>query len=179
MNEWLKESPDVVSNSSQGPTDLSQSVAENLSTSNFSCQSSDHHQGSVEVLGQNFENNFSGAGNKCVGNSSSSPVIVDLQTGALSSGSVVSRQNFTTADASRDSAKKRWLRQAISEECDSPSNSGFPETSNETMIPPPKKRRTARESLSSDYTPPTTPTGLFHMDQVSIVKQENEVSFLI
>lgn len=59
------------------------------------------------------------------------------------------------------SAKKRWLRQAISEECDSPGSPGRPESPHSEMLAPPKKRRTARESLSSDnYTPPTTPTML-------------------
>lgn len=55
-------------------------------------------------------------------------------------------------------AKKRWLRQAISEECDSPR----PESPPSEMVAPPKKRRLARESLSSEqsFTPPTTPTML-------------------
>ncbi|XP_071640254.1 uncharacterized protein Upset isoform X2 [Temnothorax longispinosus] len=58
------------------------------------------------------------------------------------------------------SAKKRWLRQAISEECDSPNSRPESPPLNETVAPP-KKRRIARESLSSDnYTPPTTPTML-------------------
>lgn len=62
---------------------------------------------------------------------------------------------------STGSAKKRWLRQAISEECDSPnSRPDSPPSLSETVAPP-KKRRIARESLSSDnYTPPTTPTML-------------------
>ncbi|KAK5645040.1 hypothetical protein RI129_006340 [Pyrocoelia pectoralis] len=55
-------------------------------------------------------------------------------------------------------AKKRWLRQAISEDqCDSPcsrpESPPLPE-----MVPPPKKRRLPRESISSDTSPPTTPT---------------------
>ncbi|XP_064211285.1 uncharacterized protein upSET isoform X2 [Tribolium castaneum] len=60
----------------------------------------------------------------------------------------------------RGSAKKRWLRQAISEDqCDSPS--GRPESPpiSETIAPP-KKRRLPRESLSNDITPPSTPTSL-------------------
>lgn len=57
-------------------------------------------------------------------------------------------------------AKKRWLRQAISEECDSPCSR--PESPPSEMVAPPKKRRLARESLSSEqsFTPPTTPTML-------------------
>ncbi|KAK4876057.1 hypothetical protein RN001_012479 [Aquatica leii] len=55
-------------------------------------------------------------------------------------------------------AKKRWLRQAISEDqCDSPSSRPesppLPE-----MVPPPKKRRLPRESLSAETSPPSTPT---------------------
>jgi adenosine/AMP kinase len=60
----------------------------------------------------------------------------------------------------RGNAKKRWLRQAISEDqCDSPS--GRPESPpiSETIAPP-KKRRLPRESLSNDITPPSTPTSL-------------------
>ncbi|KAF5306980.1 hypothetical protein FQR65_LT07203 [Abscondita terminalis] len=55
-------------------------------------------------------------------------------------------------------AKKRWLRQAISEDqCDSPSSRPesppLPE-----MVPPPKKRRLPRESISAETSPPSTPT---------------------
>ncbi|XP_011881365.1 PREDICTED: uncharacterized protein LOC105569474 isoform X2 [Vollenhovia emeryi] len=62
---------------------------------------------------------------------------------------------------SSGSAKKRWLRQAISEECDSPNSRPESPPSLIETVAPPKKRRIARESLSSDnYTPPTTPTML-------------------
>lgn len=62
---------------------------------------------------------------------------------------------------STGSAKKRWLRQAISEECDSPNSRPESPPSLSETVAPPKKRRIARESLSSDnYTPPTTPTML-------------------
>ncbi|XP_018575451.1 uncharacterized protein LOC108914194 isoform X2 [Anoplophora glabripennis] len=59
----------------------------------------------------------------------------------------------------RGSAKKRWLRQAISEDhsCDSPSSRpDSPPISD--MVAPPKKRRLPRESISSETSPPTTPT---------------------
>jgi histone-lysine N-methyltransferase MLL5 len=77
--------------------------------------------------------------------------------------------------ASGGSAKKRWLRQAISEECDSP-NSSRPESPPSEMVAPPKKRRIARESLSSDnYTPPSTPT-MMQQDHVSAHRRSiNEV----
>lgn len=66
----------------------------------------------------------------------------------------------TVCPVSTGSAKKRWLRQAISEECDSPNSRPESPPASE-MVAPPKKRRIARESLSSDnYTPPTTPTML-------------------
>ncbi|KAJ8931905.1 hypothetical protein NQ314_015174, partial [Rhamnusium bicolor] len=61
----------------------------------------------------------------------------------------------------RGSAKKRWLRQAISEDhsCDSPaSRPDSPPLSD--MVALPKKRRLPRESLSNDTSPPTTPTSL-------------------
>ncbi|RVE49274.1 hypothetical protein evm_006068 [Chilo suppressalis] len=49
------------------------------------------------------------------------------------------------------SAKKRWLRQAISEESDSPSADVFvPESPPNEMVTPLKKRRLARESLSCE-----------------------------
>nr|XP_018900678.1 PREDICTED: uncharacterized protein LOC109032830 [Bemisia tabaci] len=54
-------------------------------------------------------------------------------------------------------AKKRWLRQAISEESETPAG-GSPFI--EQAVGPLKKRRLARESMSSEqsFTPPTTPT---------------------
>ncbi|XP_054289297.1 inactive histone-lysine N-methyltransferase 2E-like [Macrosteles quadrilineatus] len=57
-------------------------------------------------------------------------------------------------------AKKRWLRQAISEECDSPNSRPDVTNSPSEHVAPPKKRRMARESISEDHsvTPPTTPT---------------------
>ncbi|XP_074029645.1 SET domain-containing protein upSET isoform X3 [Leptinotarsa decemlineata] len=67
----------------------------------------------------------------------------------------------TSADLNhhpRGSAKKRWLRQAISEDhsCDSPSSRpDSPPLSD--MVAPPKKRRLPRQSLSMD-SPPSTPT---------------------
>ncbi|KAM3961913.1 SET domain-containing protein upSET isoform 2-T2 [Aphomia sociella] len=52
------------------------------------------------------------------------------------------------------SAKKRWLRQAISEESDSPSADVFvSESPPNEMITPLKKRRLARESLSCEQNP--------------------------
>ncbi|KAK6639778.1 hypothetical protein RUM43_008053 [Polyplax serrata] len=50
--------------------------------------------------------------------------------------------------------KKRWLRQAISEESDAPQGQSSPPCPPDNVTPL-KKRRLARESLSSD--PPTTP----------------------
>lgn len=68
-----------------------------------------------------------------------------------------SRHVFEGRSASGTSAgygKKRWLRQAISEECDAPHGQGSPPCPPDHVTPL-KKRRLARESLSSD--PPTTP----------------------
>nr|CAI5865072.1 unnamed protein product [Callosobruchus analis] len=67
---------------------------------------------------------------------------------------------FCDSAPTRGSAKKRWLRQAISEDhCDSPSSRpDSPPISD--MVAPPKKRRLPRESLSNDASPPSTPTGV-------------------
>ncbi|CAH4007635.1 unnamed protein product [Pieris brassicae] len=55
------------------------------------------------------------------------------------------------------SAKKRWLRQAISEESDSPCLDTFvSESPPNEMVTPLKKRRMARESLSCDQNPHDT-----------------------
>lgn len=57
-------------------------------------------------------------------------------------------------------AKKRWLRQVLSEECESP-RPDSPTTPTNEQAGPLKKRVRARASLSSDdknFTPPTTPT---------------------
>jgi hypothetical protein len=64
------------------------------------------------------------------------------------------------------SAKKRWLRQAISEETETESpvgpGGGVPVNASEVLdhVTPLKKRRLARASLSSEtsFTPPSTPT---------------------
>ncbi|XP_026729716.1 uncharacterized protein LOC113495265 isoform X3 [Trichoplusia ni] len=48
------------------------------------------------------------------------------------------------------SAKKRWLRQAISEESDSPSAGWYSKSPPNEMVTPLKKRRLARESLSCE-----------------------------
>ncbi|XP_041976140.1 uncharacterized protein LOC121730960 isoform X2 [Aricia agestis] len=57
-------------------------------------------------------------------------------------------------DVMQHSAKKRWLRQAISEESDAPSIETFvPESPPSEMVTPLKKRRLARESLSCDQNP--------------------------
>lgn len=61
-----------------------------------------------------------------------------------------SRDRHVNDKPQQHSAKKRWLRQAISEESDSP-NAG--ESPPNEMITPLKKRRLARESLSYDQTP--------------------------
>ncbi|XP_012257783.2 uncharacterized protein LOC105687044 isoform X3 [Athalia rosae] len=83
----------------------------------------------------------------------------------------------SSCSGSTGSAKKRWLRQAISEECDSPNSR--PESPPSEMVAPPKKRRIARESLSSDnYTPPTTPTLLSSEHVLSQSTCNNEDEFV-
>ncbi|XP_057663470.1 uncharacterized protein LOC130898292 isoform X1 [Diorhabda carinulata] len=73
----------------------------------------------------------------------------------------------------RGSAKKRWLRQAISEDHSCDSASGRPDSPPiSDMVAPPKKRRLPRESISTDNSPPTTPTG---SAPVSISNMDKEV----
>ncbi|KAG8228960.1 hypothetical protein J437_LFUL007711 [Ladona fulva] len=82
----------------------------------------------------------------------------------------VSPGSVTTSDTGVGSAKKRWLRQAIKDETDSPANNaccspnsraGSPPCAAGDYVTPLKKRRLARESMSSEqsFTPPTTPVG--------------------
>ncbi|KAL1494317.1 hypothetical protein ABEB36_009932 [Hypothenemus hampei] len=57
-------------------------------------------------------------------------------------------------------AKKRWLRQAISEDQSTDSPIGRPDSPTTIeAVAPPKKRKLPRESLSNDNSPPSTPTG--------------------
>lgn len=155
MNEWLKESPDPSqSNISQmsplpalPPASTSNSI-NSLCRSDFSLPTDT----SAEFLTQSYAAKSLAtlvqAANSVSGICDSPP-----QRKQAISGN-------TVCPVSTGSAKKRWLRQAISEECDSPNSRPDSPPTNE-MVAPPKKRRIARESLSSDnYTPPTTPTML-------------------
>ncbi|KAK0097786.1 hypothetical protein PV326_013728 [Microctonus aethiopoides] len=155
MNEWLRESPDpsqthvqiphvspntsMMSSSSPGSANLSGRPSDFISPSDPSPEflSQSYAAKSLATLVQ--------AANSVSGLCDSPPQ--RKQTGTITAGCPVSS----------GSAKKRWLRQAISEECDSPNSR--PESPPSEMVAPPKKRRIARESISSDnYTPPTTPT---------------------
>lgn len=155
MNEWLKESPDPPqSNISQmsplpalPPASTSNSI-NSLCRSDFSLPTDT----SAEFLTQSYAAKSLAtlvqAANSVSGICDSPP-----QRKQAISGN-------TVCPVSTGSAKKRWLRQAISEECDSPNSRPDSPPASE-MVAPPKKRRIARESLSSDnYTPPTTPTML-------------------
>ncbi|XP_066992672.2 inactive histone-lysine N-methyltransferase 2E isoform X2 [Anabrus simplex] len=130
MNEWLNKSPDLPSNSTPS-TILPPSSGSTEGLEGFAS-----YDKSLATLVQ--------AATRVGMNGSSS---------AQRSGS----------DPGVGSAKKRWLRQAISEECDSPtavctSPNSRPESP--PYVAPLKKRRLARESMSSEqsFTPPTTPT---------------------
>ncbi|XP_017787501.1 PREDICTED: LOW QUALITY PROTEIN: histone-lysine N-methyltransferase 2E [Habropoda laboriosa] len=157
MNEWLKESPDPPqSNISQvsplpalPPTSASNSINPLCRSSDFSLPT----DSSAEFLTQSYAAKSLAtlvqAANSVSGICDSPPQKKQAISG-----------NNTVCPVSTGSAKKRWLRQAISEECDSP-NSRPESPPPSEMVAPPKKRRIARESLSSDnYTPPTTPTML-------------------
>ncbi|KAL4704897.1 hypothetical protein ACJJTC_018514 [Scirpophaga incertulas] len=78
------------------------------------------------------------------------------------------------------SAKKRWLRQAISEESDSPSADVFvSESPPNEMVTPLKKRRMARESLSCEQNPIIVPcieeTSPMLTSEDSPVKDDSQV----
>lgn len=90
---------------------------------------------------------------------SSSPLSLHINSTEVETNSSFSAplKNLAHESGPKGSAKKRWLRQAISEDkCDSPQES--PPIND--MVAPPKKRRLPRESISSDITPPSTPTSL-------------------
>ncbi|XP_043261081.1 uncharacterized protein LOC122402396 isoform X4 [Colletes gigas] len=156
MNEWLKESPDPPQSNITQVSPLPVLPSAPLSNSiNPLCRSSDFSlptDSSAEFLTQSYAAKSLAtlvqAANSVSGICDSPP-----QRKQAISGN-------TVCPVSTGSAKKRWLRQAISEECDSP-NSRPESPPPSEMVAPPKKRRIARESLSSDnYTPPTTPTML-------------------
>ncbi|XP_026667382.1 uncharacterized protein LOC108622569 isoform X3 [Ceratina calcarata] len=158
MNEWLKESPDPPQNSVSQVSPLpalpsvpsSNSINPLTRPSDFSLPT----DSSAEFLSQSYAAKglatLVQAANSVSGICDSPPQRAKQATAG----------NNTVCPVSTGSAKKRWLRQAISEECDSP-NSRPESPPPSEMVAPPKKRRIARESLSSDnYTPPTTPTML-------------------
>ncbi|XP_024943695.1 uncharacterized protein LOC107270539 isoform X2 [Cephus cinctus] len=174
MNEWLKESPDppqthmpqVSPLPALPPAPLTTPISQLTRPTDFLSPTDP----SPEFLTQNYAAKSLAtlvqAANSVSGICDSPPQRRQTVSGnSLSSGST-------------GSAKKRWLRQAISEECDSPNSR--PESPPSEMVAPPKKRRIARESLSSDnYTPPTTPTMLLP-DPTSISKPlcSNEDEFI-
>ncbi|XP_076180605.1 SET domain-containing protein upSET isoform X2 [Ptiloglossa arizonensis] len=156
MNEWLKESPDPPQANVPQVSPLPALPSTPLSNSiNPLCRPSDFSlptDSSAEFLTQSYAAKSLAtlvqAANSVSGICDSPPQRKQVIAGN------------TVCPVSTGSAKKRWLRQAISEECDSP-NSRPESPPPSEMVAPPKKRRIARESLSSDnYTPPTTPTML-------------------
>lgn len=171
MNEWLKESPDPpqanIPQVSPLPA-LPPAAAPNLQNSmnplcgrHFPPVPTD---ASAEFLSQSYAAKSLAtlvqAANSVSGICDSPPQRRQQQQ-AVSSNNNNNNGNGGCATVSTGSAKKRWLRQAISEECDSPNSRPESPPSLSETVAPPKKRRIARESLSSDnYTPPTTPTML-------------------
>ncbi|XP_014608250.1 PREDICTED: uncharacterized protein LOC106788994 isoform X1 [Polistes canadensis] len=157
MNEWLKESPDPPQTNIPQVTPITSISSTSLQNSvvNPLCRSSEFslpNDPSAEFLTQSYAAKSLAtlvqAANSVSGICDSPPQRKQMITGN------------NACPVSTGSAKKRWLRQAISEECDSP-NSRPESPPPSERVAPPKKRRIARESLSSDnYTPPTTPTML-------------------
>ena len=176
MNEWLKESPDPIpSHIPQVSPSMVNLPSTPLSTPMNSIEKSsdflsptDH---SSEFLSQSYAAKSLAT---LVQAANSVSGICDSPPQRRQSVTSLSQQN--SCPVSGGSAKKRWLRQAISEECDSPNSR--PESPPSEMVAPPKKRRIARESLSSDnYTPPTTPTLLMPEPLPAGRPICNEVSF--
>ncbi|KAF7995176.1 hypothetical protein HCN44_004648 [Aphidius gifuensis] len=160
MNEWLRKSPEpqqqqqqqinshntIVTASMLSPNNFNYNI-DNNKTNDYINQQQNYAAKSLATLVQ-AANSVSGI---CDSSSSSSPQRKQTNAPLL---------NTIQGQLSSGSAKKRWLRQAISEECESP-NSRPESPPCEIVAAPPKKRRIARESMSSDnYTPPTTPTHL-------------------
>lgn len=168
MNEWLKESPDPPQTSipqisplsvvpPAGPPTLQNSMNP-LCGRHFPSMDT-----STEFLSQSYAAKSLAtlvqAANSVSGICDSPP---QRKQQAISGNNINNNNGSGGCPAvSTGSAKKRWLRQAISEECDSPNSRPESPPSLSETVAPPKKRRIARESLSSDnYTPPTTPTML-------------------
>ncbi|XP_034951267.1 homeobox protein 5 isoform X2 [Chelonus insularis] len=168
MNEWLRESPDPSTQTHiQIPHELPQNTAMTpLPVSSSSSSSSPPN--SSNNRNTDFLRSTSDPSSEFLTQSYAAKSLATLVQAANSVSGIcdsppqrkqaaITLTNATVCPMSTGSAKKRWLRQAISEECDSPNSR--PESPPNEMVAPPKKRRIARESISSDnYTPPTTPT---------------------
>lgn len=148
MNEWLNKSPE--SSVSQLPQQSTSPVVTSIPTT-LSLQTQSASSRPLELQTTSLS-----VSPLTTSEVTSSPCRQSLAT-------LVQAANICSASSAAHptggNAKKRWLRQAISEECDSPNSR--PESPHAPeMIAPPKKRRLARESLSSEqsFTPPTTPT---------------------
>lgn len=175
MNEWLKESPDPPqANVPQvsplpalpsAPT-LQNSMNHPLCSRHFPPLPTDP---TAEFLSQSYAAKSLAtlvqAANSVSGICDSPPQRRQQQQAVAASGN---NNNNNGGGCPTGSAKKRWLRQAISEECDSPNSRPESPPSLSETVAPPKKRRIARESLSSEnYTPPTTPTMLLPTEAAS------------
>jgi len=196
MNEWLKESPDPpqvnVSQVSPVPALSSAPILPNSISSISLCgRSSDFPSlsttdPSVEFLSQSYAAKSLAtlvqAANSVGGICDSPPQHKQQQQQQQLHQTIAIPSNNSCIAVSTGSAKKRWLRQAISEECDSPNSRPESPPLLSEKVAPPKKRRIARESLSSEnYTPPTTPTLLLTSETVPNNKSlcSIEVSFIL
>ncbi|XP_072762299.1 uncharacterized protein Upset [Anoplolepis gracilipes] len=175
MNEWLKESPDPPqANIPQGsPLPALPSAPTLQNSMNPLCgrhfPSLPATDPTAEFLSQSYAAKSLAtlvqAANSVSGICDSPPQRRQQQQAAAASGN---NNNGGSGGCPTGSAKKRWLRQAISEECDSPNSRPESPPSLSETVAPPKKRRIARESLSSEnYTPPTTPTMLLPTEAAS------------
>jgi len=199
MNEWLKESPDPpqanMSQVSPVPALSSASIIPNsISSISLCARSSDFPSlsttdPSIEFLSQSYAAKSLAtlvqAANSVGGICDSPPQHKQQQQQQQQQQQLhqtIAVPSNNSISVSTGSAKKRWLRQAISEECDSPNSRPESPPLLSEKVAPPKKRRIARESLSSEnYTPPTTPTLLLTSETVPNNKSlcSTEVSFIL
>lgn len=158
MNEWLKESPDPVpAHLPQVSPVLSNMTSTPISTPINVMEKSPDFLSPSDPSSEFLSQSYAAKGLATLVQAVNS-VSGICESPPQRRQSLTSLNQQTPCAVSSGSAKKRWLRQAISEECDSP-NSRPESPPSEMVVAPLKKRRIARESLSSDnYTPPTTPT---------------------
>lgn len=190
MNEWLNKVPEPIQSAS--------SISPSSLTPHITVNNHDYDGGSNLnfYTGQSVVTATAATAGVSINNNNNKSLAALAQVASFCD---------TNLQHPRGSAKKRWLRQAISEDNSQSDNNNLlllsrPGNNNiflwflwdyfdycflrvlespplSETVAPPKKRRLPRESISSDITPPTTPTSLvppqliIHNNQID--RQEN------